>query len=347
MRHRLVNLAYAPAMNRFDVFNGDADGICALHQLRLDTPAAAVLVTGVKRDIALLGKVPAKAGDSVTVLDVSAAANHDALVSLLDRGVSVQYFDHHNAGDLPAHAALSALIDTAPQACTGVLVDRYLNGRQRRWAIVAAYGDNLRATAAALGGTLGLDAEALEPLRLLGEALNYNAYGDTEADLLVHPAKLYRMIQPYADPYAFLRAEDVFARIDAARREDVDLALAVKPALVTEHASALVLPDAAWSRRVRGALGNELANAEPARAHAVLTFDRNGNFTGSIRAPLLRPIGADVLCRRFDGDGRPAAAGINDLPPARLDEFLRVFSLAFGATDAVTTPPREPARVPD
>ncbi|MCE2831577.1 MAG: acetyltransferase, partial [Oxalobacteraceae bacterium] len=30
----------------FDVFNGDADGICALHQVRLHCPRDAVLVTG-------------------------------------------------------------------------------------------------------------------------------------------------------------------------------------------------------------------------------------------------------------------------------------------------------------
>jgi hypothetical protein len=28
---------------QFDVFNGDADGICALHQLRLEHPAQAML----------------------------------------------------------------------------------------------------------------------------------------------------------------------------------------------------------------------------------------------------------------------------------------------------------------
>jgi len=50
-------------MRDFDVFNGDADGICALHQLRLAEPRAADLITGVKRDIALLKRVPAGAGD--------------------------------------------------------------------------------------------------------------------------------------------------------------------------------------------------------------------------------------------------------------------------------------------
>ena len=58
-------------MRCIDVFNGDADGLCALHQLRLAEPAAAELVTGVKRDIALLERVAAAPGDLVTVLDVS------------------------------------------------------------------------------------------------------------------------------------------------------------------------------------------------------------------------------------------------------------------------------------
>ena len=40
-------------MARYDVFNGDADGICALLQLRLAAPADSTLITGVKRDIDL------------------------------------------------------------------------------------------------------------------------------------------------------------------------------------------------------------------------------------------------------------------------------------------------------
>ena len=74
-------------MKRFDVFNGDADGLCALHQLRLAAPADAVLVTGVKRDIALLSRVDAHAGDEVTVLDISAEANHGALLALYTDGL--------------------------------------------------------------------------------------------------------------------------------------------------------------------------------------------------------------------------------------------------------------------
>ena len=41
-------------MKNFDVFNDDADGLCALTQLRNAQPLEAELVTGVKRDINLL-----------------------------------------------------------------------------------------------------------------------------------------------------------------------------------------------------------------------------------------------------------------------------------------------------
>ena len=194
-------------MTHYDVFNGDADGICALHQLRLEQPLPSVLVTGVKRDIALLRRVPAEAGDTVTALDVSAAENHDALAALLARGVRVQYFDHHYAGELPVHPGLDAIIDVDASVCTGILVDRHLGGRRRPWAIVAAFGDNLVPAARALAATRGLAAAECADLQALGDALAYNAYGDTESDLIVHPAALYRLLRPYDDPFRFLRAE--------------------------------------------------------------------------------------------------------------------------------------------
>ena len=56
-------------MNQIYAFNGDADGLCALQQLRLAAASrknAAVretLVTGVKRDIALLDWCAALIGD--------------------------------------------------------------------------------------------------------------------------------------------------------------------------------------------------------------------------------------------------------------------------------------------
>jgi len=157
-------------MNHYDVFNGDADGICALQQLRLARPRASVLVTGLKRDIALLQRVPAQRGDSVTVLDVSLARNRAALEQLLARGVRVEYFDHHHADALPDHPGLRLFIDTAPGVCTSMLVDRHLGGARREWAVVGAFGDNLPQAAEALARAAGLPEADVEPLRELGEA---------------------------------------------------------------------------------------------------------------------------------------------------------------------------------
>ncbi|MFZ8890176.1 MAG: DHH family phosphoesterase, partial [Pseudomonadales bacterium] len=73
-------------MARYDVFNGDADGICALLQLRLAMPAESTLITGVKRDIDLLKQVAAGPGDEITVLDVSMDTNRAALDAALAAG---------------------------------------------------------------------------------------------------------------------------------------------------------------------------------------------------------------------------------------------------------------------
>ena len=72
-------------MRFYDIFNGDADGLCALHQLRLAEPRQATLVTGVKRDIGLLARVSPQAGDMLTVLDVSLDTNREALHDALKR----------------------------------------------------------------------------------------------------------------------------------------------------------------------------------------------------------------------------------------------------------------------
>ena len=317
-------------MTQFDVFNGDADGLCALHQLRLETPLDSVLVSGVKRDIALLRRVAAQRGDAVTALDISAATNHDALVTLLDRGVVVQYFDHHYAGDLPRHPGLTAIIDPSPGVCTAMLVDRYLGGKQRLWAIVAAFGDNLPDGAHELARSLALNSEGVVLLRELGEDLAYNAYGEKTSDLIIPPEALYQVMHRYADPFQFLRSEPIIARLSEARRDDLAMAGEVDPQLAFDRATIYVLPDAAWSRRVCGVFSNHLANRFPDRAHAVLTPNAQGGYMVSVRAPLVLRTGADALCRQFKtGGGRAEAAGINHLPREALPEFARRLEDAF------------------
>jgi len=316
-------------MKFYDIFNGDADGICALHQLRLETPRDADLVTGVKRDTALVARVAAAPGDELTVLDVSLRSNAVAVRQALAAGARVRYFDHHAAGDIPQHPALEAHIDTAPDVCTSLLVDRHLSGRHRLWAVVAAFGDNLVEAALRAAQPLQLDHAELARLHELGEAINYNAYGETVEDLHYPPADLYRIIAPYRDPRHFIFDEPVFDVLKQAAAEDLARAEDVEAEFVTDTAALYVLPDASWSRRVNGVFGNRIAQSEPQRAHAVLVARPDG-YAVSVRAPRSRPVGADTLCLAFDsGGGRQAAAGINQLPQGDLPKFIEAFRRQF------------------
>jgi hypothetical protein len=319
------------AMQFYDIFNGDADGICALQQLRLEEPRASVLVTGVKRDVRLLERVNAAAGDELTVLDISLRSNVVDLRRLLEAGARLRCFDHHAAGELPQHANLKAFIDTAPDTCTSLIVDRYLGGRQRVWAVVAAFGDNLQGPAQRAAEELDLEPAELQRLRELGECINYNAYGDSMDDLHYHPADLFRIVSRYRDPRDFVEGEPVFDALRTALAEDLDRARAVAPSAASARAVLYVLPDAAWSRRIHGLFANELARRDPDRAVAMLVA-RPGGYTVGVRAALERPRGADVLCLKFEtGGGRQAAAGINWLPEADYARFLSEFSKAFPA----------------
>ena len=315
----------------YDIFNGDADGLCALHQLRLDAPLEAELVTGVKRDIELLARVHAEPGDALTVLDVSMKANAAALARALERGARVRWFDHHSTGEIPRHAALEAHIDTAPDVCTSLLVDRHLQGRHRMWAVVAAFGDNLVNAAVAAAQPLRLDHTELARLHELGECLNYNGYGESLDDLHYHPADLYQALQPYRDPRHFIFDEPVFNVLRSAYAEDLYRAGEVRPYVENAAIAVHVMPDAAWSRRVCGVYGNRLAQSHPKRGHAVLV-PKSGGYMVSVRAPLEQPRGAAALCEQFDtGGGREGAAGINLLPQSELERFVAAFQQAFSA----------------
>jgi hypothetical protein len=317
-------------MAMFDVFNGDADGICALQQLHLSEPRESVLVTGVKRDIALLRRVDAAAGDQVTVLDVSFDKNRDACIDLLERGASIRYFDHHFPGDVPAHPNLHAHIETLPDKGTSLLVDDYLQGAHRAWAVVGTYGDNFDEAAARAAEPLGLGDTDLALLRELGILINYNGYGASVEDLHFPPAALFRSLAPYADPLSFAREDPAFARLRDGYRADMARAEAAEIQEPGPRHRYVVLPAEPWARRVGGVYANALAQAEPGRAHALLTRLPGGGFVVSVRAPLATRDGADALCRQFEtGGGRKAAAGINQLPDAALDGFIAAFVAAF------------------
>ncbi len=305
-----------------DVFNGDADGLCALQQLRLADPVDAELITGCKRDIALLSRVRAGADTIVTVLDISLERNRAALEDLLAAQVRVRYFDHHFAGDIPQSPLLEAHIDTAANVCTSVIVDRRLNGRFRPWAIVAAYGDNVIASAERLADASALDATGRATLRTLGESLNYNAYGERIEDLHIHPAALYRRLSSFDSPFDLVAREPIVQELTALRAGDLANALNVAP--LADHADYTVhrLPDEPWSRRVLGSFAHHLASTDSTRAHAVLAPNRDGTMSASVRVAADSPVTAHAICLPFSGGGRQGAAGIDRLSPTETDAFV-------------------------
>ncbi|NKF23411.1 DHH family phosphoesterase [Solimonas marina] len=320
-------------MADIDVFNGDADGICALTQLRLAEPRDARLVTGVKRDIALLAQVEAGAGDRVTVLDISLDKNRDGVVRLLASGAELLYVDHHYAGELPTGERLTALINEAPDVCTSLLVNGHLKNRYLAWAVVGAFGDNLKKSAETMAKGLEINAEQLRQLEDLGTYLNYNGYGESVGDLHFAPDALFRLVSQHESPFGFIGGDghEHFAKLADGYATDMGRAAATQPETTsTAHAALFILPDAPWARRVSGVYSNDLTNQHPDRAHAVLTEKANGHYLISVRAPLNRKKGADELCRQFPtGGGRAAAAGVNDLPADQLGAFTDAFTTQF------------------
>jgi len=313
----------------YDVFNGDADGICALLQLRQVSPKPSTLVTGVKRDISLLKNVTAEPGDHVNVLDVSLDKNRADLERILNEGATVFYADHHYAGEIPSHALLSTLINLSPEVSTSALINGHLKGQRAGWAIVGCYGDNLDSTAGKIANTLGAPGD-LSRWKELGVLINYNGYGASIDDLHFAPADLYARLLPHNDPQHCLDNDpDLIQTLSAAYGDDMRQA-EMAPRIVDEGAlSVVAFPDAPWARRVSGVYGNFLANNVPDRAHAVLTEIPKG-YLVSVRAPLNARQGADELCRQFPtGGGRAAAAGINELPTDRLDDFVEAMRKQF------------------
>jgi len=313
-----------------DLFNGDADGILSRHILRLTQPREVRRVTGVKRDVELLAKVTEVEGAELTVLDVALSANAEALPGVLEKGNRITWFDHHNPGPIPDHPKLETHIDTSPELCTALIVNRYLGSPQPLWACAAAFGDNLLEVAGKEAQTLGLGVDETEVLKGLGETLNYNGYGLCLADLTVDPHVVSEDLEGQPNPFDYVKRSAIFQKI--ARQREADAA-AMRSSEVL-HAGAegncVLLPDSPASTRMSGLYSNELVFSEPDKAHAIFTHDAKGGYRISIRAPLSNPRGADELALRFEGGGgRPKAGGVNHLPKDELSRFIREFTDVF------------------
>lgn len=321
-------------MSRIYAFNGDADGLCALQQLRLAGEPVeerdAILVSGVKRDIALVDRVKGGSGDLCTALDISFDLNRSSVLALLAAGASVRYFDHHFAGDVPQHPNLDVHIDPNPSLCTSLIVDGYLAGRFRAWAAVGAFGDSLVDEGRAAAQAAGLDPAATDRLRQLGLAVNYNAYGESVADLHVPPVELAQEMLPFANPLDFAATSSTYRRLADGFREDMELARQLQPMCQTSGAILFLLPDAPWARRASGTLANDLAKANAGCAVAIVSHKTDGGYLVSLRVPRDCAVSAEAFCRRFPtGGGRRTAAGINHLPSTDLNVFAAAFEEQF------------------
>ena len=314
-----------------DVFNGDADGIFSLIQLRKVKPVEAeqqVLITGVKRDISLVKQISTEQaqGAAITVLDISFDKNNTALEPLLALSDSVFYCDHHQAKSLFSHPKLTALIDTAPTVCTALLINQYLDNAQPLWAVTAAFGDGLDKPAVALAQQLGLSGEQQAQLKQLGMLVNYNGYGACEADLHFAPAALYQQLMTYDTPFAVIAdAQSPFAVLKAGYDADLAKARACQPLRDDPAVLAVQLDNAPWAARISGSYGNILAAENPDKAVVIASSNADGSLTISLRAPKSNPRGAADICSQFPtGGGREGAAGVNALEPVQLSHFIEM-----------------------
>ena len=314
-------------MKYFDVFNGDADGICALHQMRLANPIDAELITGIKRDIELVKKVNANSGDHVLVLDVSLAKNIEAVNTLLKMKCNIKYFDHHLSGEVASNNLFENFINTSPDTCTSLLVNEYLNEQYVLWAIVGAYGDNMLSSANDLADKYKLTENQKNILRELGICLNYNGYGLSLDDLYFKPDELYLSIKPFDNPFYFIKKENTYKVLKNGYRNDMNKTETLSPNYEGGNIAVYELPNQKWSRRVIGVFGNKLSNEFPDRAHALLIEIENGVYQVSVRAPQNNKLNAGTLCSKFKtGGGREGAAGINRLLASDKQNFIDAFN---------------------
>lgn len=311
----------------YDLFNGDADGIFALHQYRLKNPLPdKQLITGVKRDIRLLSQVEHLQKSNLTVFDISLDSNRSSLEQLLRQQNTVAYFDHHFSGTVPESPFLQTFIDPSPDTCTSLIVNAALGGKYCLWAICGAFGDNLHHLATKHAKEQGLTEHQTAQLQELGELFNYNGYGGMVEDLHYHPRELYKAVAPYTSPFVFLEHSTELAALRMGYSEDVSQVMELKETKTPGKNRVYTLPDAAWARRVTGVFSNTRARERTDAAHAVITENNDKTLRISVRAPLDDRRDADTLCKLFPtGGGRAAAAGINSLPTNQLEKFLEKF----------------------
>jgi hypothetical protein len=314
-------------------FNGDADGLCAQHILFLELGAPVLRVTGLKREIELLKRIPADATGHVHAMDISLKRNLDALAPLLARGnVKVTWYDHHEPGDPPSHPSLELHVNQAPETCSAAIVNAVRGHRHPLWAAMAAFGDNLPATGSSLASAGGASAHEAQLLRRAGGLLNYNAYGELPGDQLFPAAVLAGRMEAYPSALDFCWDAPTFGPLAAQFEADLEAFQSLSPLADVPGAKAFAVPDAPFARRYAATWANERALERPDEALAVLHAVSEGGYRVSLRAPRSGGPAASDLAIEFGGGGRKLAAGIDALPAGDLDRFVRRFAAYYASS---------------
>lgn len=321
-------------MKYIDIFNGDADGIFSLIQWRKAYPIIGNdkqhLVTGVKRDIALVQQVTDTLASeaAITVLDVSFDKNVDGVKQVLKGCQNLFYCDHHKADKLFEHPKLTVKINTEPTVCTGLLLNAYLQDRYPLWAIAAAYGDGLDYIAERHVNRLQLNESQQEQLKKLGVLVNYNGYGSLVEDLHFDPAEMFTLLVNYETPFDIVQdKESPYAQLEQGYMEDMTKVQSSENISSDDRLIALLLEDAAWARRISGTYGNQLAAQNPEKPVVIASYNAEGSLAISLRAPKNNPYGASTICSQFaTGGGREGAAGVNKLPKSEIGSFIDAVS---------------------
>lgn len=311
-------------MKYYDFFNGDADGIISLHQYRMHYPQNSELFTGVKRDVKLLRHCTNITDSKFTIFDVSLLSNKDYVNTILSNRNTIRWFDHHEPGNKELGENFEIFVDTDPNCCTNILVDKFLEGLYRPWTICGAYGDNLHEQAEKLNPCF--DESSMNQLKEIGETLNYNGYGNEESDLTVHPKYVYLDLKEYESPFEYRKKSEVYNKIYTQMKSDEAELCSSEILHDTEVGKIILLPNTKASIRYSGIYSNKQTTDNPNKAFAILTSIDEENYRISIRSPKTNPHGASKLALQFPtGGGREKAAGINELPKSELNDFINKF----------------------
>ncbi len=322
------------------IFNGDADGIISQHILTLELGSPALRITGLKRDIELLKKLPGNWEGDIQVCDISLKPNLNAVKKILNQGQSkVSWYDHHEPGEDFDHENLEKHIHESSGLCSAAIVHNVFGQKYPLWASMAAFGDNIPDLALALvqkvnsGKHSEITAAELALLRRGGVLLNYNAYGESLNDLRFDPLALAKYISDFSSALDFAQDQSIFGPLENQLSEDQAYFAGLKPIRQSPWAQAFSIPSEPWARRYAATWANERVLAKPWQALATLTSLTDGSYSVSIRARREKeksnPSAADLASEFPTGGGRKLAAGINRLAKEDLEKFLLRFEEFF------------------